>query len=263
MSTLRGNRIHICALLSAIAILSILIPGETAATTTAARKLRVLYITESKGFKHDVLPESEKVMQELAAKYGFEVTVSQEAEKVITAENLKNFDAIMFYTTGELPLSADQKAAFLNFIREGKAFVGVHSATDTFYNWPEYGDLIGGHFNAHPWNQFEATIKVDDSKHPAASHLPAIFKITDEIYTFKQFKPDLVKVIMHLDTTGLDMTKKGLESVDAKGFPIAWWRSYGKGRVFYCALGHRAEVWHDDRFQKIVVNAIKWGARAN
>jgi type 1 glutamine amidotransferase len=223
-----------------------------------AKKPRVLYITESKGFRHDVLPESEKVMQELAAKHGFEVTVSHEAEKVMTAENLKSYDVVMFYTTGELPLSDEQKSAFLEFVRSGKLFLGVHSATDTFYKWPEYGELIGGHFAAHPWNVFEATLKIDDPKHPAVKHLPPTFKITDEIYTFKQFRPDLVKVVMHVDTTGLDMTKKALEAVDAKRFPLAWWRSYGKGKVFYTALGHRAEVWHDERFQMIIVNAIRW-----
>jgi len=226
----------------------------------AKNKLRVLYLTQSKGFKHQVLPESEKVMQELGEKHGFEVTISQEADKAITPENLKNLDVIMFYTTGELPLSAEQKTALLNFVKSGKGFIGTHSATDTFYQWPEYGELIGGHFAAHPWNQFEATIKVEDRKFAATRHLPATFKITDEIYTFKEFKPQLVHVVMRLDPAGLDLTKKDLEKVDAKDFPLAWWRNYGKGRVFYTALGHRPEVWHDERFQTMIVNAIRWGA---
>ena len=178
-----------------------------------------LYITQSKGCKHSVLPESEKVMQELAAQHGFEVTVSQEAEQSLTQENLKNFDVVMFYTTGELSLSAEQQAAFLNFIKSGTAFIGVHSATDTFYQWPEYGEMIGGYFAAHPRGKFEATIKVDNRQHPATRHLPETFKLDDEIYTFKEFRPDLVKVLMHLDTTGLDLTQKGLENVNAKNYP--------------------------------------------
>jgi len=234
--------------------------AEATFNVAAKSKPRVLYITQSKGFKHQVLPESEKVMKELGEKHGFEVTTSQEAENAITPESLKNLDVIMFYTTGELPLSEEQKAAFLNFIKSGKGFVGTHSATDTFYKWPEYGELIGGHFAAHPWNQFEATIKVEDRKFAATRHLPATFKINDEIYIFKEFKPQLVNVVMRLDPAGLDLSKKDVEKADAKDFPLAWWRSYGKGRVFYTALGHRPEVWHDERFQTMIVSAIRWGA---
>lgn len=224
------------------------------------REPRVLYVTQSKGFKHSALPESEQVMRELAARHGFAVTVSQEAGRDITAEGLKGFDVLVFYTTGELPLSEVQKAALLDFVRSGKAFVGVHSATDTFYGWPEYGELIGGRFASHPWGQFEATIRVVDRKHPAARHLPETFKITDEIYVFKEFKAGLVNVVMRLEAGGLDLNRKGLEQVNARDFPLAWWRNFGKGRVFYTALGHRPEVWRDDRFRAMVVGAVRWGA---
>lgn len=226
------------------------------------RAARVLYVTQSKGFKHAVLPESERVMRELATKHGFSLTVSQEAERHVTRERLKDFDVLIFFTTGELPFSDEQKAALLDFIRKGKAFVGVHSATDTFYAWPEYGELIGGRFASHPWGEFEATVKVVDKKHPAARHLPETFKLTDEIYVFKEFKPGLVNVVMRLETGGLDMSRKGLEQVNARDFPLAWWRGYGKGRVFYTALGHRPEVWRDERFQLMLVGAVGWGSRS-
>ena len=216
-----GQKLSLALLPVAVALLSIAAYAQlnAAAKNKARNKIKskphVLYITQAKGFKHSVLPESEKVMQELAAQHGFEVTVSQQAEQSLTQENLKNFDVVMFYTTGELPLSKEQKAAFLNFIESGKAFIGVHSATDTFYQWPQYGEMIGGYFAAHPWGKFEATIKVDDRQHPATRHLPETFKLDDEIYTFKEFRPGLVKVLMYLDTTGLDLTQKGLEKVNA------------------------------------------------
>lgn len=224
----------------------------------AQAKPRVAYITQSKGFKHAVLPESERVMQALGAKHGFEVTISQAAEEVITPANLKNLDVIIFYTTGELPLSDEQKAAFLDFIKSGKAFIGIHSATDTFYKWPEYGEMVGAYFNKHPWTQNDTvTVNAFDRKSPLTGHWPESFKLTEEIYQFKDFNAEKVKVTMKLDTANTDMTKK---DIVAKEFPLTWYRAYGKGRVFYTALGHRPEVWQDERYQTMIVNAIRWGA---
>jgi uncharacterized protein len=229
---------------------------EESPSVSAQGKPRILYITQSRGFKHGVLPESEKIMADLSAKNGFELTVSQEAENVITPENLKNLDVVIFYTTGELPLSAEQKSAFLDFIKSGKAFIGFHSATDTFYNWPEYGEMIGAYFKSHPWTSRDTvTIKTPDRKFPVTKHWEESFKLTEEIYQFRNFNAENVKVTMSLDTANTDMTKKGIE---AKEFPISWYRSYGKGRVFYSALGHNPEVWRDQRFQTMIVNAIKW-----
>jgi type 1 glutamine amidotransferase len=232
--------------------------GKIASEVSAQGRPRILYITQSKGFKHGVLPESEKIMQDLAGKNGFELTGSQEAEKVITPENLKSLDVIIFYTTGELPLTDEQKMAFLNFVKSGKAFIGIHSATDTFYQWPEYGEMIGGYFNKHPWTSRDTvTIKTTDRRFPVTKHWEESFKLTEEIYQFKNFNAEKVKVTMWLDTANTDMTKKGIE---VKEFPISWYRSYGKGRVFYTALGHNPEVWRDQRYQTMIVNAIKWAS---
>jgi type 1 glutamine amidotransferase len=232
--------------------------GKFANEVSAQGRPRIVYITQSKGFKHGVLPESEKIMQDLAGKNGFVLTGSQEAEKVITPENLKSLDVIIFYTTGELPLTDEQKSAFLNFVKSGKAFIGIHSATDTFYQWPEYGEMIGGYFNKHPWTSRDTvTIKTTDRQFPVTKHWEESFKLTEEIYQFKNFNAEN-KVTMWLDTANTDMTKKGIE---VKEFPISWYRSYGKGRVFYTALGHNPEVWRDQRFQTMIVNAIKWTTR--
>src|SRR5262249_15245894 len=139
----------------------------------AQRKTRLLFVTESKGFHHQVLPQAEEIVKQLGAKNGFDVTVTQMAENELTPENLKKLDVIVFYTTGELPLSDEQKGAFLDWIRSGKFFLGLHSATDTFYKWPEYGEMIGGYFNKHPWTQdIEVTIKTEDRTHPVSRHLP-------------------------------------------------------------------------------------------
>ncbi len=238
-------------------------------TTTAPTKAKkkILVITESVGFVHDVVnrkknvdPKSpdlslaERTMKELAEKSGdFDVVLSQNAREAITAENLKNFDAVFFYTTGDLKLSDTQKADLLQFVKSGKGFAGSHCATDTYYNWPEYGNLIGAYFDGHPWHQ-KVNIIVEDKKNPATKHLGDSFTITDEIYEFKApYDREKLHVLMHLDTTNLKMGKRA-----DRDNAIAWIHEYGKGRVFYTALGHREEVWKDERFQKHMIGGLRY-----
>ena len=237
----------------------------------APNKIRVTYITESKGFKHSVLPESEKILQELGAKNNFDVKISQDSAQVITAENLKNIDVLIFYTTGELPWSDEQKKLFLDFVKNGKGFIGIHSATDTFYKWLEYGELIGAYFDGHPWtSNTKVTVKKDDKKFPLTKQFEDSFAWTEETYQYKQFNFKECKVVMSLDTTKTDMTKKGIRGIYAVGeqanikadsFPLVWSRSYGKGRVFYSEPGHNSAIWNDARYQTMITNAIKWTAK--
>jgi type 1 glutamine amidotransferase len=217
---------------------------------------RVLFVTESKGFRHQVLHQAEGIMEELGIKNGFDVQVTQVAEKYFTAENLKNTDVIIFYTTAELPLTDAQKKMLLDFVKSGKGFIGIHSATDTFYKWPEYGEMINGYFDGHPWTQdTEVTVKVDDRTHPTTRHLPESMTFKEEIYQIKQFAPDKVKVLASLDTAKTDMKKNG---VKAASFPLVWYRNYGKGRVYYNALGHRPDIWTSEWYQTMMVQTIKW-----
>ncbi len=253
------------SLLSLVTSLLIVVSGLAAATQTVnaqsrqSRKLRLLYVTQSMGFRHQSLHKSEEIMEQLGNKNGFEVTLTQMAELKLTAANIKNYDVIIFYTTGELPLSAEQKTLLLNWIRGGKFFMGIHSATDTFYKWPEYGEMINGWFDGHPWTQeTEVTIKVDDRSHPITSHLPESMTFKEEIYQLKEFNPEKVKVLASLDTTKTNMTLKG---VRAKQFPLVYLRDYGKGKVLYNALGHRPDIWTSEWYQTMIVNAIKWGTR--
>jgi uncharacterized protein len=233
-------------------------PVAAAAPAPAQKKSRVLYVTQSKGFRHASLHQSEEWLETLGAKNGFDVTITQMAEKYITPENLRNYDAIVFYTTGELPLSDAQKAALLNFVKGGKFFMGIHSATDTFYKWPEYGQMIGGYFNKHPWTQdTEVTIKTEDKSHPVSRHLPDGWTMKEEIYQIKQFiGRDKTHVLVSLDQSKTDMKKPGVEATD---FPLVWWHDYGKGKVLYNEMGHRPDVWATEWYQTMIVNALKWG----
>jgi type 1 glutamine amidotransferase len=245
---------------SALAVL-LLTAGALWADDKPAPKKKLLVITESKGFQHECVKRKgtelclvEKVLTELGEKNGFDVECSQDSRSAITAENLKNFDAVFFYTTGDLPLSDTQKADLMQFIRSGKGFAGSHSATDTFYGWPEYGKLIGGYFDGHPWHQ-KVRVVVEDTTHPATKHLGQAFEITDEIYQFRDpYDRRNLHVLMHLD----------MESVKDKGKrpdhdnALAWTHDVGKGHVFYTALGHRDEVWKDERFQKLMVGGLRY-----
>ncbi|NBO63919.1 MAG: ThuA domain-containing protein [Acidobacteria bacterium] len=253
------------SLLSLVTALLIVASSSTSTTqrvnaqSRQSNKLRLLYVTQSMGFRHQSLHKSEEIMEQLGHKHGFEVTLTQMAELKLTAANIDNYDIIVFYTTGELPLSDEQKTLLLSWVKGGKLFMGLHSATDTFYKWPEYGEMINGWFDGHPWTQeTEVTIKVDDRTHPITSHLPESMTFKEEIYQLKEFNQDKVKVLVSLDTTKTNMTLKGIK---AKQFPLVYLRDYGKGKVVYNALGHRPDVWTAEWYQTMIVNTIKWGVK--
>jgi type 1 glutamine amidotransferase len=229
-------------------------PTGAPTTTTPAR--RILYVTQSAGFKHDVLPLSAQILQDVGRRAGaFDVTATDDSS-LVTRDTLARYDAVVFFTTGELPMSDDQRAALLEFVRSGKGFVGIHSATDTFYNWPEYGALVGAYFDGHPWHQ-TVTLRVEDRAHPATSALPASFALDDEIYQFRNWSRANVHVLVSLDVSSIDLTAPGVNRAD-RDFALAWTRNEGRGRMFYTALGHEPAVWQDTRFQQHLLGGIRW-----
>jgi type 1 glutamine amidotransferase len=226
-------------------------PGSPSAGTTP---VRVLMLTATRGFRHGSIPAAREVMAGLAAGSGeFAVTATDDVADV-TGARLSATDVLMFaLTSGELPFDALQKEAIVAFVNRGGGFIGVHSATDTLYDWPEYGEIVGAYFKEHPWTQ-EATVLVEDRDHPAAATLGASFRITEEFYTFRVNPRPRVEVLLSLDAA----------SVAAVGdFPLAWTRSIAQGRVYYNALGHFDETWRDARFQAQLRGAIRWVARRN
>lgn len=238
------------AVLAALALIVV----ASASPARATRK--VLYLTHSAGFKHSVLPLTEKLLPEFGRTLGgFETVVTQDCSR-ISPQNLEGFDAVVFYTTGELPISDEGKKGLLDFIRRGKGFVGVHSATDTFYKWPEYGAMLGGYFDHHPWHT-DVTIRVEDRSFPATKHLLDTFRIRDEIYQFKDWSRERTHVLLGLEPSSVDLAAKNVHRND-RDFALAWCHPYGKGRVFYTALGHRDEVWQDPRFRTLLVQGIAW-----
>jgi type 1 glutamine amidotransferase len=217
---------------------------------------RVLYITHSAGYRHEVLPRSQAVLKHLGDQSGDFVVTATEDLAAITAETLHRYAAVIFYTSGELPVSDGQKAALLDFVRAGGGFIGLHSATDTFYLWPDYLTLIGGYFNGHPWHQ-EVSIDVVDRSNPLVSFLAPSFRIADEIYQISDFDYSGSRVLLRLDPASVGMTDPAVRR-RFYGWPLAWTRSYGEGRVFYTALGHDDSVWQDARYQQLLLNGVRW-----
>jgi type 1 glutamine amidotransferase len=214
-------------------------------------RIRVLMLTATAGFRHGSIDTARQVMTGLAASSGeFTVTTMDDASGV-TASTLSNHDVLFFaLTSGELPFTADQKAAILSFVSRGGGFLGVHSATDTLYEWPEYGALVGAYFKEHPWTR-EAAVIVEDMAHPTTSMLGARFSIMEEFYTFRENPRPRVHVLLRLDAASVG------ESGD---YPLAWTSTYGSGRVYYNALGHFSETWTDRRFQQQITAAVRWAA---
>ena len=158
-------------------------------------------------------------------------------------------------------MDATQKSDFLSFIHDdGKGFIGVHSATITFTDWPEYGEMIGGYYDEHPWLTFDAPIIVEDPNFPGMNQWPHEFVLRDEIYQFKSYSRDKVRVLMRLDPSKLDLKNKNVHRTDAD-FAVTWAKTYGKGRVYYTSLGHVLENWDDPRMQNMFTEAIKWALR--
>ena len=149
----------------------------------------------------------------------------------------------------------------MSFIKEdGKGFVGAHTGDDAFFDWPEFGEMIGGYFDGHPWGVFDAPIIVEDTSFPAMKMFPARFTIRDEIYQHKSWERSKVHVLARLDASKLDYTKPNIHRTD-KDFAVAWAKMYGKGRVFYSTFGHADEAWDNPQVQKMYIEAIKWSMR--
>ena len=259
------------SMLSVIAMAAIL--AVQPATAQSAKK-KVLVFGMAKGFHHDSISDAMATVWKLGKESSVWDTEIYTDPDVIRKPasgkpgggfmplNLYNFDAVVFASsTGETPLDDQQKKDLLSFVHDdGKGFVGIHAALDSNYKWPEYGEMIGGWFDGHPWGTFDAPFVVEDPNFPAMRHFPAAFTKRDEIYQPKNWSRDKVNVLMRLDGSKLDYTIKNHVRED-HDFAAAWSKMYGKGRVFYSTLGHTVESWDDPEVQKMYLEAIKWVLR--
>jgi len=264
--------------------------GLFAGPAFAAPK-RVLVVTTTVGFRHTSIATAERVLAELGKQSGVftvdyarldnnepkfkgadgkeDKAKSHAAVKEVLAEKmsrtaLANYDAVIFAnTTGDLPLP--EREALLDFVKSGKGFVGIHSATDTFPGYPAFIEMIGGQFLRHG-PQVEVDILNQDKTCGACRHLPDSWKVFDEIYQLKNFDRTKVEGLLTLDKHPNDKTPGD--------YPIAWKKKYGAGRVIYTSLGHREDMWSPEEkdekgnrknppetakaFQQHLLGAIQW-----
>ncbi len=220
-------------------------PAKAAAIPKRPRKLLVFNLC--KGFKHGSIPYWDKTLEIMGRKTGaFQAVVSNDMA-MFEPDKLNQFDAVCFNNTTRLKFDANLRRSLMAFIKGGKGIVGIHAATDNFYDWPEAAEMMGGQFCGHPWGGGGTwAVKIDDPEHPLmAAYKGKGFKVKDEIY---RTKPPLYtrakqRVLMSLDMADEATGKKASPSDTDIG--ISWVKSYGKGRLFYCSLGHNNHLTWD------------------
>lgn len=212
----------------------------------------VLVFSKTTGFHHASIPAGIRAVQQLGEEHGFSVDTTTNAA-VFSDERLKNYDAVVFLnTTGDV-LNTEQEEAFIRYIRAGGGFAGIHSASDTEYEWPWYGQLVGAYFVNHPAIQ-EASISVVDHDHAATNHLPPVWIRTDEWYNLRYVNED-VHLLLTLDES--TYLQPGGEP-GTEDHPIAWYHETGGGRAFYTALGHTEESYSEPAFLHHMLGGIEY-----
>lgn len=245
-------------------------PNATVPPPPGAKQIHlkhVLVIGETKGWEHDSVSAAMAAIYNMGHDSGlWDTTLRTDCELLTkkdlgrNAKNLNYFDVLVFASpTGELSMDQSQRLDMMSFIKEdGKGFVGIHSALDANFSWPEYGEMIGGWFDEHPWFTFNAPIITEDPGFPAVRHFPKAFVKYDEIYQPKNWSRANVNVLLSLDARKLDYANNPRIHREDHDFAVAWAKMYGKGRVFYSTLGHTEESWEDPDIRTMYFEAIKW-----
>jgi cytochrome c len=214
----------------------------------------VLVFSRTAGFRHGSIPAGIAAIQQLGQDHGFTVTATEDAG-AFTDENLANYDVVTFLSTTGDVLDDDQQGAFERYIQGGGGYAGIHAASDTEYDWPWYGELVGAYFDSHPQNQ-DATIKVEDHVHASTEHLPERWDRFDEWYNFRSDPRDEVHVLASLDEGSYSA---GTGAMGAE-HPIAWCQAYDGGRSWYTGGGHTDESYAEPEFLEHLLGGLQTAA---
>jgi type 1 glutamine amidotransferase len=250
------------------------------AAAASARKHVLAWADVRSGYQHDSISHAVATIERLGRESGSYDTFIRTDSQLITkhpivfpagtgiasgeqfnVRNLNYFDAIFFFGVREIELTSTQRADLLSFVRDdGKGFVAAHAAATAFFSWPEFGELLGGRFDEHPWGITDGTVVVDDPGFPAMRGFPARAVFRDELYQLKDFSRNKLRVLAHLDAAKLDLNRPLVHRKDGD-FPVAWAKTYGKGRVFYSILGHDADDWDNPPLRTMYYEAMRWALR--
>lgn len=226
-------------------------------------KVKAKYDADLKSYQEKMAAYDPVKAKEAGVQFDTQVKAALAA---LSPENLnaKDIDAVIFdSTTGDLPLP--DKQGFIDWVKAGHAFIGMHSATDTLHEFKPYIEMIGGEFDGHPWHQM-VTVKVEDPASPAAGSYRDQFEVNDEIYQFKNYDRCDRRVVLSLDPSNEDRPKSGNPpntffergKRPDKDYAVSWIRDFGTGKVFYTSLGHEDAVWNDPKVQAHLLGGIKW-----
>jgi len=222
---------------------------ELLAGTNAFDAARVLLFSETRGFRHPSIPDALTALEDLANSENITVDRADDSTGIFTDENLANYDAVVWALTSGDVLNADEQAAFERYIRSGRGYVGVHAASDTEYDWPWYGELVGAYFDRHPSIQ-TATQIVEDGSHSSTAHLGPSWTRTDEWYDFRSNPRERVNVLLTLDENSYSGAEMG------EDHPIAWFHEYDGGRSWYTGGGHTSESYSEPDFREHLLGGL-------
>lgn len=212
----------------------------------------ILVFSATKGFRHKSIDNGKIALLKMGSEKNWKVDTTEDPT-VFTADNLKQYDVIVFLNTTGNIFNDDQQIVFQRYIQAGGGFVGIHAATDTEYDWPWYNNLVGAYFESHPKPQI-ALYNVVKKDHPSVSFMPDTLRRLEEIYNFKSFKKDLVTVLITTD-------EKSYTGGKMPGYhPISWYHKYDGGRAFYTEWGHHPESFSDPLFLQHLSGAITWAS---
>lgn len=240
---------------------------------SAANAQSILFLNKSAGFEHSPVKLKDgktyagKVIQQLCDNYGVSYTETKNGSD-INAENLKNYDLVMMYTSGDLTekskdggdaMGPNGQAELVEWVKNGGALMAFHSTTDTFHTPPggevtPFLKMLGAEF-VHHGKQFVGTVKLVDAAHPAVASIPDGWKTNEEWYLFKNFNKDKIRVLALLDP-GEERAKQDIYNIPS--YPVIWVSQCGEGKVYFTALGHGEEMWDKDVFQQSIVDAATW-----
>jgi len=257
-----------------VAVAIVAMAATLALARPASAQKRVLYLdyVAPNAFSHLSRVNARAAMTAMAqASNGFFTVDLRTDPAGLDAAALSHYDAVVFFTSGDLAADAPLRQALFAFVASGKGFVGFHSATDSFYSWPEYGDFIGARFVTHGSDNVPGTVRVEDPTHVAMQGFSNPFTFTEEFYLFSgpavdprvSFTRRDLHVLMSLDPATPTPARPTpppppFPPLDATDLPLAWTRQHGAGRVFYSAFGHRPETWDDPWFRAHAAAAIRW-----
>ncbi|AWX44666.1 hypothetical protein HME9304_01669 [Flagellimonas maritima] len=212
----------------------------------------VLVFSKTTGYRHKSIEKGVETLRKLGRENGF-IVLQTESSSDFNPQNLNNYRLVIFLNTTKEVLDDVQQKAFEKYIRNEGSFMGIHAATDTEYDWPWYGKLVGAYFESHPNdpNIINAKIDVLNREHPSTAHLNDTWKRSDEWYNYKNLNPD-VSVLLNLDETSYEGGKNG------KNHPIAWFHEFDGARAYYTGGGHSKASFDEPDFQQHLLGAIEW-----